>query len=273
MNIFIDSHAHLNDPAFDTDRGQILTQSFDAGIMQIVEIACEEPEWQPALDLAAQYPGRVFAAAGIHPIEARTRTPENLAKLHQILTDKRIVGLGEIGLDYTYFHTSSQDTQLHVFSDMLQLTKTIDKPIILHIRREAENYEPYDTVFNMLKHEWTPSKSTGYPGVLHCFSGRYEDAVKAVDNGLLLGINGIFSYKRNDDLRETVKKIGLSKIILETDCPYLSPQGKRGQRNDPSNIVLIATFMADWLNIPVAQVAKQTTDNATALYATQLNLL
>ena len=140
--------------------------------------------------------------------------------------------------------------------------------MVLHVRREGEDYAAYTDTFHTLKHGWTPSTSTAHPGVLHCFCARYEEAKQALDMGLLLGINGCFSYKKNEYIREAVKKAGADKIILETDCPYLSPQGKRGQRNDPSNIPLIAQFVADYLDMPLAELAEITTRNARALYGT-----
>ncbi len=102
--------------------------------------------------------------------------------------------------------------------------------------------------------------------MLHCFSARNGEAKKALDNGLLLGINGCFTYKKNEYIREAVKKAGADKLVLETDCPYLSPQGKRGTRNDPSNIPLIAQWVADYLNMPVEELAEITTQNALDLY-------
>jgi TatD DNase family protein len=140
------------------------------------------------------------------------------------------------------------------------------KPLVLHVRRQAEDYAAYDDTFAALKHAWRPA-SGAVPGVLHCFCARYEEAKKALDNGLLLGINGCFTYKKNEYIREAVQKAGADKIILETDCPYLSPQGRRGQRNDPSNIPLIAQFVADYLNIPLEELAALTAENTKKLYA------
>ena len=120
-----------------------------------------------------------------------------------------------------------------------------------------------------LKHHFKGKTTTAYPGVLHCFCARYEEAKQALDQGFLLGINGCFTYKKNEYIREAVKKVGLQHIILETDCPYLSPQGKRGERNDPSNIPLIAQWTADYLNVPVETLAEITTQNTKRLYGLQ----
>ncbi len=262
---FIDSHAHINDEAFNKDRDQVISRVFESGTYKFVEIACEIHEWEPALALCDKYPHRVAAVLGIHPQVAQTYDENAKQKLLELLQNPHVAALGEIGLDYAYLHACPKETQLKVFEEMLSLANNISKPIVLHIRREEENYEPYDTTFHLLKHHWKPIPAK-YAGVLHCFSARYEEAKQALDHGLLLGINGCFTYKKNEYIREAVKKVGADKLILETDCPYLSPQGKRGTRNDPSNIPLIAQWVADYLDMPVEKLAEITTQNALDLY-------
>lgn len=264
---FIDSHAHLCDPAFDADRAEVIARVLAAGVNQFVEIGCQVEEWDEALALCNQYPTRAFCALGIHPEFAHTWTQEQHARLTELLKNPHVVAVGEIGLDYFYLDECPKETQLHTFQKMLELANTTRKPILLHVRREAENYEPYEHTFSLLKHQWKPDASLKKPGVLHCFSARYEEAKQALDQGLLLGINGCFTYKKNEYIREAVKKVGADKLVLETDCPYLSPQGKRGQRNDPSNIPLIGQWVADYLNMPVEKLAEITTQNARDLYA------
>ncbi len=263
---FIDSHAHLCDPAFDTDREQTIARVLAAGVSHFIEIACQVDEWNGGLALAEKYPAHCAAVLGIHPEFARTYTPQAHARLTQLLKDPHAVAVGEIGLDYVYLHESDKDTQIHVLEQMLQLANDVQKPIVLHVRREGEDYEPYERTFDMLRHLWKPSKSLKKPGVLHCFSAGYDTAKEALDLGLLLGINGCFTYKKNEYIREAVKKAGVDKLILETDCPYLSPQGKRGTRNDPSNIPLIGQWVADYLDIPVEKLAEITTQNTLDLY-------
>lgn len=268
MNLFIDSHAHLNDPAFDPDRDDILTHKLPAaGVTHSIEIGCAPDEWQPALDLAARYPAQVRAVLGVHPEYASRLHPGDLARLETLLKDERAAAAGEIGLDYTCLDLSGKELQRDVFSQMLALAVRAEKPIVLHVRREGEDYAAYEDTFHALKHEWRPAPRAKHPGVLHCFCARYEEAKKALDMGLLLGVNGCFTYKKNEYIREAVKKAGADKIILETDCPYLSPQGKRGQRNDPSNIPLIGAYVADYLGVPLPELAEITTRNAKDLYA------
>lgn len=263
---FIDSHAHLCDPAFDADRAEVVRRIFEAGVIKFIEIGCQVDEWDSALTLAAKYPNYCAVALGIHPEFAHTLTPADYSRLTKLLQDPRTVAVGEIGLDYVYLHESNKDTQIRVFEQMLQLANEAQKPIVLHVRREGEDYEPYTRTFDMLKHFWQPTATLQKPGVLHCFSAGYDIAKQALDHGLLLGINGCFTYKKNEYIREAVKKAGADKLVLETDCPYLSPQGKRGTRNDPSNIPLIGQWVADYLNIPIEKLAEITTQNALDLY-------
>ena len=263
--LFIDSHAHLNDPAFDQDRYTLISTLLpQAGLASCAEIGCSPEEWQPALDLTARYPGFIYPVLGVHPEYAPLVKEEHWAQLKNLLP--RAVAVGEIGLDYTCLDVSNKTLQQNIFTKMLALAKEVNKPIVLHVRREGEDYSAYDDTFAMLKQNWHPYSSTAYPGVLHCFCARYEEAARALDHGLLLGINGCFTYKKNEYIREAVKKAGLDKIILETDCPYLSPQGKRGLRNDPSNIPLLAQWIADYFDVSVEEVARVTTLNTKKLY-------
>ena len=238
----------------------------DAGVTKFIEIACQPNEWDDGLALATQHPAHCAVALGVHPELAHTLTPQALEQLTKQLKDPRAVAVGEIGLDYVYLHESPKEMQLRVLTQMLQLSNDTAKPIVLHVRREGENYEPYDITFDLLKRLWKPAATLKKPGVLHCFSADYETAKQALDHGLLLGINGCFTYKKNEYIREAVKKAGAEHLVLETDCPYLSPQGKRGTRNDPSNIPLIAQWVADYLNMPPEQLAEITTQNALDLY-------
>ena len=262
MITFIDSHAHLNDEAFNDDREQVITACFDAGVKQMVEIACETNEWQPALDLCQKYKGQIYAAASIHPINAEQLIDESFEELKKYLSFDDFKAVGEIGLDYFYEDSSPLTLQQEVFDRQLELAQNIKKPIILHCRqgKDKQDFSAYEDMFFLLK------KYSLSGGVLHCFSGRKQDAYRALDNGFLLGINGIIGYKKNQDLRDIIKQVGLKYLMLETDCPYLPPQSKRGQRNSPVNIPEIAQYLADILGKSINEVADQTTQNAKSFY-------
>ena len=262
---FFDSHAHLTDPAFDTDRDTLIgTVLPHAGLAGCAEIGCSPEEWQGTLAVAEKYAGFIFPVLGVHPENAPKFAAREKETLSTLLP--RACAVGEIGLDYTCLDVADKELQQKTFADMLNLATQYEKPAVLHVRREGDDYGVYDDTFSALKAYFKPSEKLPYAGVLHCFCARYEEAKKALDEGFLLGINGCFTYKKNEYIREAVKRAGADKIILETDCPYLSPQGKRGQRNDPSNIPLIAQFVADYLGICVEQLAEETSRNTKILY-------
>lgn len=264
---FIDSHAHLTDPAFDPDRDTLITHTLPAAhLVKSVEIGCAPDEWQPALDLTQQYPALIAPVLGVHPEYAKKLTPAQVPLFQTLLKDPRVCAVGEIGLDYTCLAEADKQTQHTLFEQMITCADQANLPLVLHVRRQDEDYTAYDDTFALLSRCWKQHSARLYSGVLHCFCARYEEAKRALDNGMLLGINGCFTYKKNEYIREAVKKVGADKIILETDCPYLSPQGKRGTRNDPSNIPLIAQFVADYLNIPVEELAQKTTTQTKLLY-------
>ena len=170
--------------------------------------------------------------------------------------------VGEIGLDYFYEDSSPRVLQQEILEKQLELAQDIKKPIILHCRKgkDPQDYSAYEDMFFALK------KYNLSGGVLHCFSGRKEDAYRALDMGFYLGINGIIGYKKNDDIRQIIKQVGLKYLMLETDCPYLPPQSKRGQRNSPVNIPEIAQNLADVLGKSINEIADITTQNAKAFY-------
>ena len=264
---FIDSHAHLTDPAFDTDRDDLLTRILPgAHIIKSIEIGCTPHEWEQTLALTERYPQLVAPVLGVHPEYAHRLTPDKLVTLRNLLQDPCVCAVGEIGLDETCLEEADSNIQHEVFSAMIGCANECGKPLVLHVRRQAENFAVYDDCFTLLDQEWKPASARPYAGVLHCFCASYEQAKQALDRGLLLGINGCFTYKKNEYIREAVKKAGADKIILETDCPYLSPQGKRGTRNDPSNIPLIAQFVADYLQLPPEELAEKTVQQTKLLY-------
>ena len=261
-----DSHAHLTDPAFDADRDDLIARVLpQAGIAGCAEIGCAPEEWEPTLSLCRKYAGYIFPVLGVHPENAPKFTDAEKQRLVALIP--QACAVGEIGLDDMCLAVADKTLQRTVLAQILGLASAAGKPVVLHVRRTGEDYSVYDDTFALLKAHFNPPSRRAYAGVLHCFCARYEDAVRALDAGFLLGINGCFTYKKNEYIREAVKKAGADKIILETDCPYLSPQGKRGQRNDPSNIALIAQYAADYLGLPVQELAEITARNTKALYA------
>lgn len=263
MELF-DSHAHLNDSAFDTDREDVIKKTFSAGVTKIVEIACVPSDWEKALSLVRGYPGRILCACGVHPHDCGSFNESEKSRLLELFRKNRIAALGEVGLDYAR-DIHPRDLQKSLFLEMLKIAGMVKKPVILHCRNGKKDSDAYSDLFEALK-EWSPQKGRRFTGVLHCFSGSQADAFTALDMGLALGINGTITYPKNGELREIVRKAGLENILLETDCPYLPPQSIRGKRNDPSSIPEIAAALAGFLEVPSERVADVTTKNSADLF-------
>jgi len=264
--MLIDTHTHLTDKVFDADRAEVLGSVFAAGVDKIVEIACQPDEWRQGEDLCAAYPGRTACAFGAHPEYTKTLPPDLLARLESYLARPCAVALGVVGMDY-WGEIGSREEQAALLEAQLPLCARFSKPAVFHARNgKTPEQDAYADLLAVLKQKWTYSPARKFRGVLHCFSGKWEDARTGLDMGLVLGVNGTFTYKKNEDLRETIKKAGAEKIVLETDCPYLPPQSARGQRNNPAFIPEIAAMVAGHLGLSNGQLADKTTANAFELF-------
>lgn len=260
-----ETHAHLNDPAFDADRKEVIERAAGLGVSKIVEIACAPEEWPQGERLAAAYPGKVACAFGVHPEYIKTFSPGLLPELEVYLGKPCAVALGEVGLDY-WWNSGTKEEQLALLETQLPLCSKFSKPAVFHARNgKAPEQNAYADLLEALKN-WAYRPAKKFRGVLHCFCGSWEDAKAGLDLGLLLGVNGTFTYKKNGELRETIKRAGLDNIVIETDCPYLPPQSSRGKRNDPSFIPEIAALVATHLGIGNAELADKTTANAIELF-------
>lgn len=263
--MLIETHAHLNDKVFDADRKEVLGRAAGLGVGKLVEIACAPGEWAQGEELSAAFPDQVRCAFGAHPEYTKTLSPELLAGLEAFLGKPCAVALGEVGLDY-WWELGTKEEQLALLETQLPLCSKFSKPAVFHARNgKTPDQDAYADLLAALK-KWPYRPAGRFRGVLHCFSGSWADASAGLDLGLLLGVNGTFTYKKNDDLRETIRKAGLENIVLETDCPYLPPQSARGRRNDPSFLPEIAALVAAHLGAGNAQVADKTTANAIELF-------
>ncbi len=263
--MLIDTHAHLNDKAFDADRAGVMERSLAAGVERFVEIACAPGDWAPGEAFAAAYPASVRLAFGVHPEYIKDLAPDWLPGLKACLAKPAAVAVGEIGLDY-WWEPGRRDEQFALLRAQLPLCAESSRPAVFHARNGRESGQnAYADLLAELK-GWAYSPSRRFRGVLHCFSGSWADAKAGLDLGLALGVNGTFTYKNNHDLRETVRRAGAANIVLETDCPYLPPQSARGRRNDPSFIPEIAAMTAGHLGLSNSQLADRTSANAFDLF-------
>jgi TatD DNase family protein len=252
--MIIDTHVHLSDEKFDTDRNVVIERAFNAGVEKIVEISCEPQYWDKALELSKH--NNIFVVFGIHPNDVEKVSAEDYKKLELLIQEKKCIAVGEIGLDYHY-DSSEQAAVLQkkFFSIQLNLAVKFNKPVVIHSREANED------VVSILK-----SLKIIPKGVIHCFSGTPQQAKEFVDLGFLLGIDGPITYKKSEALKQTVLETELNNLLVETDCPYLSPQKYRGERNEPSYVVETLKEIAAIKNIFFDEASKIITQNAVKLF-------
>jgi TatD DNase family protein len=250
----IDTHAHLHGEQYDADRADVFARAKAAGVSQIVAVGCDLADSGRALEVARDL--RIFASIGVHPHEAKTAPHDISAVFETFLHDRRVVAIGETGLDYYYDH-SPRDVQQEVFRAQIRIASKFGFPVIFHHR------DAYDDFVAILREEWQP----GMRGVIHCFTGDTAQARTYVEEfGLFLGIGGVITFNSAQQIRDAVAEIGIAALVLETDCPYLAPIPHRGKRNEPSFITHTAAKVAEVLALDVAAVEASTDANARALF-------
>ena len=244
--MFIDTHLHLINQDYDINT--IVERAHKNGVLKLVVSGSDlDDNFLNIEKLDAL--NNVFFTCGFHPEFAGIVTDSDIERIEKLLSNPKIVAIGEIGLDY-YYSKENKKLQIELFKKQLDLASKYNLPVVIHTR------DAFLDTFNILK-------EYNLKGVIHCFSGSYETALKYISLGYLLGIGGVVTFK-NSNLKEVVKKIGLDNIVLETDSPFLSPD--RGKKNEPANIKVIAQFLSDFLEKPLAEVQKITTSNAEKVF-------
>lgn len=252
MKLF-DTHAHLLDEKFDGDRDSLIASLPAAGVSGFVE-ACVEAEDIPKIDALIQQYDFVFGSAGIHPHSADKADQANLGVVERALTQQKIVAVGEIGLDYHY-DFSPREAQRAAFAEQLDLAIAAKKPVIIHDR------EAHGDMMQLLS-----ARKGRLGGVLHCYSGSYEDAVKYIDMGFYIAFGGALTFKNANKQRAIAEKLPLDRLVIETDCPYMTPEPHRGTRNSPLLIHLTLEQLATVRGISAEEAAAATFQNAMDLF-------
>ena len=253
---FFDSHSHYNDNAYDEDRENILKAIFDEGVTKTVTIGYNVEKSQKAVELAEKY-DFVYAAVGIHPSDIEKdedRILKQIKKIKKLASNKKVVAIGEIGLDY-YWHKDNKNLQKFAFIKQIELAKELRLPIIIHSRDAI-----MDTI-DILKSEISLECS----GILHCCVLNKDLIETGLDVGLYVSFAGPITFK-NTKNTEIIREIPNERILIETDCPYLSPEPKRGQRNDSRNIKYTAQKVAEIKGMTLEQVAESTYMNAMNIF-------
>lgn len=252
MTLF-DTHAHLLDEQFNDVRNALIPALPDVGVGYVVEACCDEADLPKIAALVHIY-DHVYGTAGIHPQSAGTVTPHTLRQIERLLSDQKIVAVGEIGLDYHY-ENDPRALQRQVFSDQIAIAKAAGKPVVVHDR------EAHGDCMEILR-----ANRDGLTGVLHCYSGSYEDAVKYVDMGLYIAFGGALTFKNAVRQRDIAARLPLERIVIETDCPYMTPEPHRGTRNDPTLLHLTLEVLAAVRKMTAEETAQITTQNAKRLF-------
>jgi len=240
----IDTHAHLEMPQFDGDRDEVIKRTVESGISLIIDVGSDLSGSRTALELARRY-DFIYASAGIHPHEVKGVTIETYKEIRELLSDPKVVAVGEIGLDY-YKDYSPRDIQQREFINQIRIAKEFKKPVIVHSRDARE-----DTL-KILKDE----KVSEIGGIMHCFSGDEEMARRCMDMGFYISFAGPITYPNADKLRKVVKSIPTNRLLIETDCPYLAPQQMRGKRNEPAYVRHVAEKVAEVKGLTVEDIER-----------------
>ncbi|GLB32119.1 deoxyribonuclease [Lacrimispora amygdalina] len=253
--MIFDTHAHYDDEAFDEDREDLLGSLQSHGIEAVTNVGASIKTSKNTLELTEKYP-YVYGAIGVHPNETAELDEDKLNWLKENSKRKKIVAIGEIGLDY-YWEEPDHDTQKTWFIKQLNLAREVKLPVIIHSRDAAK-----DTL-DIMKAE----KAEDIGGVIHCFSYGKEMAREYLNMGFYLGIGGVLTFKNARKLKEVVEYMPLEQLVLETDCPYLAPVPNRGKRNTSLNLSFVVREISMIKGIPEETIMEITSRNAKRLYA------
>lgn len=252
----IDVHAHLQDEKFAEDLPEVIKRAKNAGVTRIVNAGTTVADSRRAVEIAAEYPG-CLALIGIHPHEASSFNVDSVTELRSLASEPGVLGIGEIGIDFHY-DFSPRDVQIKVFKELWQLAAELQMPAVVHVR------EAYNAFFEAIAGLPAPAKV-----LLHCFSGDLDIARRAVDMGFHFSIGGALTFPKSELTREVFGFLPANRIHLETDCPYLAPQFKRGKRNEPAYLTSTLEQMAKVRRLSTPAMAEIINQNAIELFGTK----
>jgi TatD DNase family protein len=251
--MFVDSHAHIDGREFDADRDEVIERARAAGVSVILNVGTGDPHsdaFERAVELGRKHAG-TYTAIGTHPHDARLYDDLAEEKIKNLIQSEHVIAWGEIGLDFHY-DNSPRNVQVDVFKRQLRAARACNLPVVIHTR-EAES----ETI-EILKNEYADAERRG---IFHCFSGSMNLAQKAIELGFMISFSGIVTFKKAEDLRAVAKHVPLDRLLIETDCPYLSPIPYRGKRNEPAYVVEVARCLAGVHGVEIEAMAQQTSAN------------
>lgn len=247
---YIDTHCHIYSSSCE-DIDLTVNEALESNVKKMVNCSENIQTSKEIIELSKKYKNVLYPTVGIHPEYADSLSDNYLVELESLIKNNKIIAIGEIGLDY-YYTKENKEAQIRLFENQLKLAEKYNLPVIIHLRDATK-----DTIDTLKKYN--------VKGIIHSFTGSYETAIEYIKMGFYLGINGVITFK-NSNLKDTIKKLGIDHIVLETDSPFLSPHPFRGKTNAPKNIPVIAEFISDFLGISIDQVQITTTNNATHIF-------
>lgn len=258
--MWLDSHCHLTADRFDEDRAFVLARAREVGVKEMVAIGSGYgiAANQAAVDLAKTEPD-IYATVGVHPHEASESDENVLAKIREWSVNPKVVAIGECGLDYHYMK-SHRDIQREVFAQQIALARELDMPVSIHVRGD----EP-DAYSEMLE-IWLAEGRGEIQGVLHCYTGNLPFALLALEANFMVSFSGIVTFKNSASLREVAQGLPLERLMVETDAPFLAPEGHRGKRNEPAFVVRVGECLAELHGKELSEISQITRHNAQTFY-------
>jgi TatD DNase family protein len=256
--MFVDSHAHLDGKQFDTDREQVIARARESGVQTIVSIGNGDGPAQVdcGIQLAEKY-DFIYATLGIHPHEARLADEAAYQKMERLARHDKVIAWGEIGLDYFYDH-SARDVQKKVFTRQMELAATAKLPIVIHCRPSEGSENAWEDCFELMQKHWA---AKGLGGILHCFTGTWAQAQRALDMGFMISFAGNVTFPKAQQIRDAALEVPLERMLIETDSPYLAPVPNRGKRNEPAFVKETARKLGELRGLMMEEVGQQTTRN------------
>lgn len=252
--MLIDTHSHIYSEDFHDDIDEVLQNAYNNDVKKIILPNIDSGSIKRLIDLSNAYPHVCYPLMGLHPTSVSEDYKEELSVVEYWLDKHKFYGIGEIGIDL-YWDRTWFDQQKEAFIYQIKLAKARKLPIVIHVR------ESFKEVYEIVKAEQDGSLK----GIFHCFSGNETEAQKITDLGFLLGIGGVVTYK-NSNLKQVLKNVNLNNLVIESDAPYLSPEPKRGRRNESSFLVYTAQKISEIYELPIKEIAEITTSNARTLF-------
>jgi TatD DNase family protein len=256
--MFVDSHAHLDGEQFDSDREQVIARARAAGVQTIVAIGNGDGPAQVdcGIRLAEKY-DFIYATLGVHPHEARLADEAAYLDMERLARHPKVIAWGEIGLDYYYDH-SPRDVQKEVFMRQMELAAAQQLPIVIHCRPSDGSDDAWDDCLRLMRERWT---RTGFGGILHCFTGNWPQAKRALDMGFMISFAGNLTFPKAQQIRDAAIEVPLERMLIETDSPYLAPVPHRGKRNEPAFVTETARKLGELRGLTAEEVGQRTTRN------------